>query len=95
VSAVDTNARLNEVYRQLVKVIDPEVGASIAKLGLIYDILLEGDDVTVVMTLTTQGCPMERALTAGVERVVRELSWVGAVTVRLVWEPPWDPGMIR
>lgn len=54
--------------------IDPELGASIVKLGLIYDIAIDGDDVTIVMTLTTQGCPMQDAITAGVERVVRELS---------------------
>lgn len=93
-AAVDTNARLNEVYRQLRRVVDPEVGLSIVKLGLLYDLQLEGDDVTVVMTLTTRGCPMERAMTAGVERVVRELPWVGAVTVRVVWDPPWEPGMM-
>lgn len=92
---MDIAARQNEVYRKVARVIDPEIGESIAKLGLIYDIELDGDEVTVVMTLTTRGCPMENAMTAGVERVVSELDWVSSVTVRVVWEPAWHPGMIR
>lgn len=95
VSTTDVSARQNQVYQQLKRVIDPELAVSIVKLGLLYDILIDGDDVTVVMTLTTQGCPMQDAISAGVERVVRELPWVSAIEVRVVWDPPWHPGMIQ
>lgn len=94
-TTADTYARQNDVYRQIARVIDPELGVSIVKLGLIYDILVEDGDVTIVMTLTTQGCPMERAITSGVHRVAEALPWVTSVTVRLVWDPPWHPGMMR
>jgi metal-sulfur cluster biosynthetic enzyme len=87
--------RQNEVYRRLREVIDPEIGVSIIKLGLVYDIAIDGGDVTVVMTLTTRGCPLGHAITEGVRRKVAPLAWVTNVTVHLVWDPPWDPAMIR
>jgi metal-sulfur cluster biosynthetic enzyme len=88
-------ARQDQVYRRLVGVMDPEVGLSIVKLGLVYDILIDGDDVTVVMTMTTPACPLGGVLTRDVERRVGELPWVAAVAVRIVWEPKWTPAMIR
>ncbi len=87
--------RRNEVYRRLRGVIDPEIGVSIIKLGLVYDIAIDEGDVCVVMTLTTRGCPLGHAITDGVRRVVEPLAWVTQVTVELVWDPPWDPAMIR
>ncbi len=87
--------RVNQVYRRLIGVIDPELGLSIVKLGLIYDLEVRGDDVNVTMTLTTRGCPLEAAIRSGVERAVRALPWVGGLEVRIVWEPAWNPSMIR
>jgi len=92
---LDTDALYNAVYRQLTRVIDPEVGLSIIKLGLVYDLRIADGAVEVVMTLTTRGCPLQAAITEGVRKVVAELPWVRSVKVSLVWEPAWHPGMIR
>lgn len=83
------------VYQQLKRVIDPELGKSIIKLGLVYDIGVRDGDVVVTMTLTTPGCPLGDAIMRGVESVVRELPWVRSVRVVIVWDPPWTPAMIR
>ena len=88
-------ARQNEVYRKLIRVMDPELGLSIIKLGLVYDMEIEDGAVTVTMTLTTPACPLGEVLTRDVRRVVGELPWVTAVEVRIVWEPRWSPAMIR
>ncbi len=88
-------ARQQAVYHQLRRVMDPELGMSIVKLGLVYDIDVQQGAAVVTMTLTTPGCPLEDAITQGVERVVGELPWVERVDVKLVWHPPWHPGMIR
>ena len=87
--------RLNAVYQRLKRVIDPEIGLSIVKLGLIYDLAAQDGVVTVTMTLTTPGCPMGRSITDGVRSVVAELDWVEDVVVNVVWEPAWSPAMIR
>jgi len=87
-------ARHDEVLRALWRVQDPELGMSIVKLGLIYDIVIEETDVVVSMTLTTRGCPLAGPLTEAARRVVSELPWVTSVVVRLVWEPAWTPERI-
>ena len=88
-------ARRDEVLRRLRRVIDPEIGLDIVTLGLVYDLAVSGDAVTVTMTLTTQGCPLGDAIGEGVRAAVAELPWVGDVVVNLVWEPAWSPAMIR
>ncbi len=91
----DEERCLDEVYERLKRVIDPEIGLSIIKLGLVYDLAVRDGAVTVTMTLTTPGCPMGGPITDGVRSVVAELAWVRDVTVNVVWEPAWSPAMIR
>lgn len=91
----EVEALQDAVYQQLKRVIDPELGQSIVKLGLVYDIVVHEGEVTVTMTLTTPGCPLGDAITRGVESVVGELPWVRSVRVAIVWDPPWSPAMIR
>lgn len=91
----EVDALQDAVYQQLKRVIDPELGQSIIRLGLVYDIAVDDGDVAVTMTLTTPGCPLGDAITRGVESVVQELPWVRSVRVAIVWDPPWNPAMIR
>jgi len=70
---------------------DPEIPVNIYELGLIYDILVEGQDVTVIMTLTSPMCPVAGILPGEVEEKVRELDGVESASVELVWEPQWTP----
>jgi metal-sulfur cluster biosynthetic enzyme len=88
-------ARLDEVYRRLIGVMDPELGLSIVKLGLVYDLAVHDGAVTVAMTMTTPACPLGEVLTRDVEARVGELPWVTSVAVDIVWEPRWTPAMIR
>ncbi len=88
--------RQNQVYRKLIGVIDPELGLSIIKLGLVYGLDVSGDGaVTVTMTLTTPACPLGDLLARDITRALKPLRWVTAVDVKIVWEPRWSPAMIR
>lgn len=90
-----TQIRRADVYRQLRRVVDPEIGLSIVELGLVYHLDVCGGVVTVTMTLTTEGCPLGDVIVGGVKDVIGELPWVESVDVRLVWDPPWHPGMMK
>jgi metal-sulfur cluster biosynthetic enzyme len=82
------------VLNALRQVIDPEIGCNIVDLGLVYSIDIHGGHVTVVMTLTTPGCPMHDSIAGGVNAVVHSLEPVEDVDVQVVWDPPWNPAMM-
>ena len=71
---------------------DPEIPVNIFDLGLIYDIDRRADgDVYITMSLTAPGCPVAGEMPGQVARAVAALDDVGAVSVELVWDPPWSP----
>ncbi|MDF0594058.1 serine O-acetyltransferase [Methanotrichaceae archaeon M04Ac] len=82
-------AKEEEVREALRDVLDPEVGIDIVDLGLIKDIIVDGDRVEVNMVLTSQACPLADHLKEQVNRRVMGLSGVNRVDVRVLDEP-WD-----
>ena len=84
-----------DVLQALREVIDPEMGIDIVALGLIYDIGIQGGRVHVKMTLTIPGCPMHDSITSGARLALLNLEEVDEAHVELVWDPPWNPGMIE
>ncbi|HSB52907.1 MAG TPA: metal-sulfur cluster assembly factor [Gemmatimonadales bacterium] len=88
-------ARRADILALLRRVIDPELGLDIVALGLVYEVVFEDDNVTVDMTLTTRGCPMQGPIIEGVRRVLGEVTWLDTARVRLVWDPPWTPDRIQ
>jgi len=77
------------VEAKLRKVVDPELGINIVDLGLVYKISVQGGEVSVLMTLTTPGCPLGSVFEKLVVRSIRELSGVSKVSVTLTFDPPW------
>ena len=84
-------ARILDTLRQ---VNDPELDCNIVDLGLIYDVAIRGESVTVKMTLTTPGCPMHESIAQGVQMALLGLEGVTEANVEIVWDPPWHPGMM-
>ncbi len=81
-----------EVRNALKEIVDPEIGANIVDLGLIYEIRVDnGRDVFVKMTLTVPGCPLMNVLPAQVEERISQMEGVNKVTVKLTFDPPWTP----
>ena len=74
---------------------DPEIPLNVYDLGLIYDISIMGDKVTIKMTLTAPGCPMAGQIGPDVETHLLELEGVNDAVVEMVWDPPWTPEMLR
>jgi metal-sulfur cluster biosynthetic enzyme len=85
----------DQVKLALRKVKDPELNLNIVDLGLVYDIMVDGSDVQIDMTLTSPGCPAGPQIMNDVERVVKAMPGVGNLTVNLVWQPFWSPDRIE
>jgi metal-sulfur cluster biosynthetic enzyme len=83
-----------EVRNALEDVQDPELHIGIIELGLIYDVICEGPDgenVTVVMTLTSPMCPVGPMFKQSVHDKVEAMTGVKSVNVEITFTPPWDP----
>ena len=83
------------VFDAISTVIDPEVGFNLVEMGLIYDAIIsdENCDVQVIMTLSTQGCPLHQMIKQWVFEAVEKIENVGAIEVEVVWEPAWNISM--
>lgn len=76
-------------------VYDPEIPVNIYELGLIYDVDVSDQcEVGIRMTLTSPMCPVAETLPPEVEAKAREVAGVAKVDLDLVWDPPWNPGMM-
>jgi metal-sulfur cluster biosynthetic enzyme len=86
---------LEQAKLALRKVKDPDLNLNIVDLGLVYDVRVEGNDVTVDMSLTSPGCPSGPEIMGDAERQLKAIPGVGAVTINLVWQPFWSPERIE
>lgn len=88
-----------EIWNQLRTCYDPEIPVNVVDLGLIYDCHIEpiaanSFRVGVKMTLTAPGCGMGPVLQQDVQNKLLSLEAVDDVSVELVWDPPWNQGML-
>lgn len=94
----ESDARMpseEEIRKLLRKVVDPEVGANIVDLGLIYRIALMPDQVDIDITMTSPACPVSEMIMDEVRDIVeRAVPPSCRVELHLVWEPPWHPDMM-
>ena len=90
--------REEAIWKELRTVYDPEIPVNIVDLGLIYSAqatpMENGRRVDVRMSLTAPGCSMSEILKNEVERKISQLPGVAEVHVEVVFDPPWNPGMM-
>jgi probable FeS assembly SUF system protein SufT len=87
------------VWDQLKTVYDPEIPVNIVDLGLIYSCEIAADEqggkkIDIKMSMTAPGCGMGNVLKADVEGKLGRLPEVKAVSVEVVFDPPWNPGLM-
>ncbi len=83
-----------QVFDALKECYDPEIPVNIVDLGLVYDVAVDQNKVSIKMTLTTPGCGMGQYIAGQAQSKVMELDGVEEANVELVWDPPWDPSRI-
>ena len=87
------------IWDQLGTCYDPEIPVDIVNLGLVYRCkvtpLGNGQrSVSVDMTLTAPGCGMGDVLVQDAREKIAVIPTVSDVTVELVFDPPWNVGMM-
>ena len=71
-------AKIEDINEAMKDVVDPELGINVVDLGLIYDMMVDDNNIAVLnMTLTSAACPLQD---------VMKIKWV--------WMPPWGPDKI-
>lgn len=85
-----------DVLSALKSCYDPEIPVNIVDLGLIYSVRFvdapeDKQDVSVDLTLTSQGCPEHVNISAQVKSRLEQLPGIRDAKVNVVWTPAWTP----
>ena len=83
-----------KVIAEIRKIYDPEIPVNIYELGLIYDVKVKGDNVKIIMTLTSPNCPVAESLPKDVKDSAMQVQGVEKVDLDLVFEPEWNKDMM-
>ena len=83
-----------EALAAVATVMDPEVPVlSVVELGIVREVEVEGDEVTVTVTPTYSGCPAMRVIEQEIVAALDAHGFPGA-RVRTVYQPAWTTDWI-
>jgi ring-1,2-phenylacetyl-CoA epoxidase subunit PaaD len=86
--------RIQRAWEALAGVLDPEVPVvSVCDLGIVRDVVADGEGIVVILTPTYSGCPATEVIEAGVRNALDEAG-LGPVSVRLQRSPAWTTDWI-
>ena len=92
---METEILKQKIIGCLETIYDPEIPVNIYDLGLIYEInVLPINNIQIVMTLTSPGCPAAQSLPIEVDQKLRQVEGVNDVHVTVTWDPPWNRTMM-
>lgn len=90
--AMPTEESIRDALRD---VVDPEAGMNVVDLGLVYGIDVSAERIGVRMTMTTPACPLADVILEAARESIRAAApEAPAIDIELVWDPPWNPGMM-
>lgn len=80
---------VDQIWRWLDEVPDPEIPViSVVDLGIVREVVLKGDTVTVAVTPTYSGCPATRVISMDIETALRDRG-LDKVRIETRIAPPW------
>ncbi len=77
-----------QVMQALRRVMDPELGRDIVSLGMVRDVQVEGDRVSLTVVLTTPACPLTERIEADIRATLQALPGVREVNLRMSAQVP-------
>lgn len=81
-------------WKALDEVLDPEIPISLRELGLIYGLEVQGSVARVTLTYTATACPCMEFIREDITDRLEMESWIDAVDLVEVWDPPWTSDRI-
>ncbi len=91
---VERDARLARARTLAAAVVDPEIPVvTIADLGILRDVSIDGETVVAKLTPTYTGCPAVLAIELAVEAALRDAGFAN-VRIERVLSPPWSTDAI-
>lgn len=78
-----------KIIKILKTCMDPELGVDVWSLELIYDIIVKGKDVEIVMTFTTPLCPYGPQFVEDIKSSLKKKNYNSNITI--VFYPRWKP----
>lgn len=94
-TSTSTRPDLATVREAVGSVPDPELPpVTLAMLGMVHDVRIDGHDVAVELLPTWSGCPATDMIADDVRTAVAAVEGVDTVTVRFRHDPVWTPDRI-
>src|SRR5687767_14510078 len=95
VSGAVVDRRTERVWQELERIADPEIPAiSLVDLGVIGDVRIEGERLTVDLLPTFVGCPAVGVMQEQITERLTALKLADEVAVRISFDPPWTSDRI-
>ena len=85
---------LAATWELLHEVLDPELPISLVDLGLIYGLEVEDGVARIEVTFTATACPCMEFIREDITDRLLQESWLDAVEIEDVWDPPWTTDRI-
>jgi len=76
------------------EVLDPEIPISLVDLGLIYGAVMDDATARIDLTFTATACPCMEFIREDISDRLLQESWIEAVEIAEVWDPPWTTDRI-
>jgi ring-1,2-phenylacetyl-CoA epoxidase subunit PaaD len=84
----------DQIWQALDEVKDPEIPVvSVVEMGIVRNVVVAGEKVTVAMTPTFSGCPALQVMKEAIESRIRQMG-ANEVEVRVVLSPRWTSDWI-
>ena len=91
----EKNEVMEKIVRNLEQVYDPEIPTvSVIHLGLIYDIEIQNETVTITHTLTSAFCPMADEISENIKQAGLKNTGLQHCIVNCTFSPPFSMDMV-
>jgi Mrp family chromosome partitioning ATPase len=72
-----------QIISHLKKVIDPEIGLDIVELGMVRDVRVDENTVSLSIALTVKGCPLSATIEGDIHRILKTELGIESVSVSM------------